>query len=588
MTFSAFSRTPRQPSRPARRSCLFRPSVEALEDRQVLSTFTVTNTNDTGAGSLRDAILAANATLGKDYIEFNIPGNFTTISVLSTLPDITDPVVINGYTQPGSKYNLSNTGENAIIPIQLFGGSGGSTATSGLRIFAPNCLVAGLRIDGFKGYGMILWPGADHTDLIGNFIGVGQGNGFDGILVYSSHNTIGGGAASDRNLISGNKGNGIFLGASPNNKPDSNLIQNNWIGRDAAGNALGNGQAGVLIQNGSFNQVGGGPGGLQGNDIAYNKQDGVVIDGNSSAFNSLASNHIHANGYNGVSLDSGAHDNTIGGTGQGNTIISNGYSGVSMDGGQGNFVSGDNAIYDNQVQGIKLANGANQNIAAPQLSSAVYGATATTITGTFHGKPNSGYEIRFYANDNLPHRADQGVKYLGAIGVTTDANGNATFTATFLGAQPLKTITATAGGFPEGTSQFSAPVLAVPAPQPPQPPQSPPGDVTAQVSVKRGKVRRRADGTYRQRVTLTNVGAGPVQAPLYLVLDRLTRKVRLKKRAGVTKSLAPVGSPYRLVDAGPSGVLQPGESRTTVLVFLNPLGRKVRYAPRVLTGAGAP
>src|SRR5262245_27918512 len=238
----------------------FRPGVEALEDRQVLSTFTVTNTNDSGFGSFRQAIIDANTSLGQDYIEFNIPGNFTTISVMSTLPDITDPVIINGYSQPGAQYNLSNTEEKAIIPIELFGGSGGSTATSGLRIAASNCLVAGLRIDGFKSYGMILWPGADHTDVWGNFIGVDQGNGFDGILVYSNHNTIGGPSSDHRNLISGNHGNGIFLGASPNNNPDSNLIQNNWIGRDAAGNALGNYLAGVLVQNGSFNQVGGGQG----------------------------------------------------------------------------------------------------------------------------------------------------------------------------------------------------------------------------------------------------------------------------------------------------------------------------------------
>src|SRR5262249_60425210 len=92
----------------------------------------------------------------------------------------------------------------------------------------------------------------------------------------------------------------------------------------------------------------------------------------------------------------------IGGQGGEHTIVSNGSSGVSMSGGQTNFVS-NNAIYDNQIQGIKLTNGANQNIAAPQLSSAVYDATSTTITGTFHGKPNTGYEIDFYANDNLPH-----------------------------------------------------------------------------------------------------------------------------------------------------------------------------------------
>src|SRR5947207_15931209 len=37
-------------------------------------TFTVTNTNDSGAGSLRQAILDANANLGTDSICFSVPG----------------------------------------------------------------------------------------------------------------------------------------------------------------------------------------------------------------------------------------------------------------------------------------------------------------------------------------------------------------------------------------------------------------------------------------------------------------------------------------------------------------------------------
>ena len=51
------------------------------------ATFTVTNTDDTGAGSLRQAILDANATPGVDTIAFNIPGaGVQTISPASQLP----------------------------------------------------------------------------------------------------------------------------------------------------------------------------------------------------------------------------------------------------------------------------------------------------------------------------------------------------------------------------------------------------------------------------------------------------------------------------------------------------------------------
>ena len=67
------------------------------------ATFTVTNTNDSGAGSLRQAILDANANAGLDTIAFNIPGaGVHTITPATPLDTITDPVTIDGYTQLGS------------------------------------------------------------------------------------------------------------------------------------------------------------------------------------------------------------------------------------------------------------------------------------------------------------------------------------------------------------------------------------------------------------------------------------------------------------------------------------------------------
>src|SRR5262245_27768694 len=92
----------------------FRPRLESLEDRLAPATFTVVNTNDTGAGSLRQAILDANAQAnvgGPDRVEFNIPGSGVhTITPLSALPDITDPGTIDGYTQPGAVMNTDPLG----------------------------------------------------------------------------------------------------------------------------------------------------------------------------------------------------------------------------------------------------------------------------------------------------------------------------------------------------------------------------------------------------------------------------------------------------------------------------------------------
>jgi hypothetical protein len=68
-----------------------RPVFEPREDRLVLSTFTVTNTSDSGTGSFRQAILDANANPGADIIAFSIGGGGAqTITLQSSLPAITD------------------------------------------------------------------------------------------------------------------------------------------------------------------------------------------------------------------------------------------------------------------------------------------------------------------------------------------------------------------------------------------------------------------------------------------------------------------------------------------------------------------
>src|SRR5262245_8892871 len=89
-------------------------SLESLEDRSVPAIFTVTSADDSGLGSLRQAILDANAAAnnnGPDQIRFNIPGSGSfTIALTQNLPTITDAVVIDGYTQPGASPNTLATG----------------------------------------------------------------------------------------------------------------------------------------------------------------------------------------------------------------------------------------------------------------------------------------------------------------------------------------------------------------------------------------------------------------------------------------------------------------------------------------------
>src|SRR5450432_3210694 len=88
------------------------------------ATFTVVNTNDSGVGSLRQAIEDANAMAGADTITFNIAGSGVhTIAPTSQLPTITDAVTIDGYTQPGALANTNPPGQgtNAVLLIEIDG-----------------------------------------------------------------------------------------------------------------------------------------------------------------------------------------------------------------------------------------------------------------------------------------------------------------------------------------------------------------------------------------------------------------------------------------------------------------------------------
>ncbi|HYP20757.1 MAG TPA: hypothetical protein VEY08_11840, partial [Chloroflexia bacterium] len=123
--------------------------------------YVVNNTNDSGAGSLREAINMANAGPGKDSIIFNIPGSgVRTISPSSGLPAITDPVEIDGTTQPGY------TG----TPVIELNGSSAGWPQAGLVVSAGNSTIKGLVINRFNAPNIKLTTNGGNT-LECNFIG---------------------------------------------------------------------------------------------------------------------------------------------------------------------------------------------------------------------------------------------------------------------------------------------------------------------------------------------------------------------------------------------------------------------------------
>lgn len=145
------------------------------------ATFTVTSTLDAGAGSLRQAILDANAAAGADTIAFAIPGAGPhRIAVASSLPGITGPVTIDGYTQPGAAANTLVAGTNAQIRIEIYGPGDFSASGLTLLVGAVDSTIRGLSVNRFGGSQINLL--ADRATVTGNFIGIAP----DGTTVYPS------------------------------------------------------------------------------------------------------------------------------------------------------------------------------------------------------------------------------------------------------------------------------------------------------------------------------------------------------------------------------------------------------------------
>ena len=179
---------------------------EFSKDLLPVTAFTVTNTEDSGSGSLRQAILNANASGVLQTINFQIPGpGVHTIAPASRLPALTDPVLIDGYTQPGASPDTLTGGDNAVLNIVLSGTAAGLGAAFGLHITGGGSTVRGLVIDGFgsgsTGDGILIDTRGGNT-ITGNAIGTDPtgtqpfGNGSSGIDVESSGNTDRGGTAA--------------------------------------------------------------------------------------------------------------------------------------------------------------------------------------------------------------------------------------------------------------------------------------------------------------------------------------------------------------------------------------------------------
>jgi hypothetical protein len=442
-------------------------------------TYVVTNTNPDGPGSLGQAILDSNSHAGQDTIAFNISGSGVHLIDLSqsSLPEITDSVIVDGYTQPGAHPNTLSVGNNAVILIQLDGGLVQRDA-KGLAISGSNCLVRGLSITGFQrnpfsdpflfrvlgGFGIqLLRPGTGNV-IQGNFIGlkpdgVSATANYTGVRVEAAQSTIGGTDPSARNVISGNT-NGIEI-----QNPGA-VIVGNYVGTDATGTrAVGN-EEGVAVA--SSDVVVGGPSAAEGNLISGNQYQGILL-GYEIGY--------HAIGHADRALIQG---NLIGTSGDGVGPLGNGSSGVSVlfsnnsmvggfvlnarnviafNGDYGVVVGGtgdrvlSNAIYGNVDRGISLVSQyANNGQAAPVITFSNSFRGVTTIRGTLQGPANTEFLVQFFTDSESLTTSEQ--TYVGSTNVTTDDTGNAAFSVGFSFSANSAVFNATATDSNGNTSEF--------------------------------------------------------------------------------------------------------------------------------------
>ncbi|HXH95035.1 MAG TPA: Calx-beta domain-containing protein [Thermoanaerobaculia bacterium] len=453
------------------------------------ATFSVINTLDSGAGSLRQAITDANATAGFDTIVFAIPGaGVHTIAPTSNLPPITEGVFIDGYSQAGSSANTLALGDNAVLQIEVTG-----TAISNGIGFSLTGTVTSGEIRGLlitKWNNAIQMSGTTNFTIDGNFFGTNatgtatssataNGSAFF-ILNSSANNTVGGATNAARNIISGSTTAGITMG---NSGTTGNVIQNNYIGTNAAGTGALPNLQGISLNGADANTIRGNV--ISGNNTSATFSAGISII-NTSNHILVVGNKIGTtadgtaplpNTY-GITLSDGfsggATSTTIGTQAEPNTIAFNTKAGVALQA----FTSKVsrlntiryNSIYSNGTLGIDLGDdGITPNDSGdgdtglfndlqnfPVLTSAQFGAGTLTIGGSLNSMPSSAYNVQFFQSTACdPSGAGEGQTFLGETTVNTDASGIGTFNVNFPGTA-AGVVTAIATDSLGNTSEFSA------------------------------------------------------------------------------------------------------------------------------------
>ncbi len=468
-----------------------------FEPRVAAATFTVTNTSDGSAGSLRDAITLAKNSAGTDTITFNIPPNdprhfyYVNDGVVGTVsrsmiavtassddasigdidPDwphswysietagfvsgalFSNSVSIDGLSQPGSVPNTNQSGSlNSVLKIEVT-----SNSISCSRIFQSAfdaVVVRGMIINGCSQSSvarLIDFDLGSHSSVaVGNYLGtdpsgtIGLGSGYGVHITQANGVRVGGNSPADRNLISAN-----FRGIDINSGPSSGASVS---GASVIGNLIGTARDGTSpLGNGLHPQQ------------PTQREDALSIASiaGTNVNNRVENNVIAFSARYGISLAGGGV-----GTGQSvfsnritnNSIHSNGNIGINLEGSdQGSAY----AVTPNDPCDTDAGMNGLQNY--PVIKNAVVSGGSVSIAGTLNSIPGGTYHLEFFASPvNDPSYFGEGQTFLGTSTVDIPAGS---CIGTFDVSLPLplgagNVITATATDANNNTSEFSAVYLA--------------------------------------------------------------------------------------------------------------------------------
>jgi len=403
-----------------------------------VANYVVTTNSNSGAGSLRAAITAANGDGVPSMITFDPGLAGQTITLSSGLPQLTDANTtidgdISGNMAPDIRIALT-------------------TSAPGFDVAGDDIVLKHVSITG-AGTGILLEAQADRATISENYIGValdgvtaGSNTG-PGVLVQGTGHSI------DGNVISANGGDGILVLLGVANI----TIRSNVIGASADLTVpLGNAQAGIY----SLATVTiGGTGAGEGNVIVANGSSGIFLQGVSGSVqgavvqgNEVGIDGLTGNGNDGITI-ANALSVIVGGvaTGAANTIHNNGQAGVRVSGADSTGARiRANSIANNTSKGILRDGGAQTLVLAPTLS-----VMGTTLNGA--GVPNASVDV--FRTDTPPDAsgAGEGETYLGSV----QADGAGQFSFPLTGLTP-GTFTATQTDANNNTSEFAANVTVGP------------------------------------------------------------------------------------------------------------------------------